>query len=274
MEADRQDPPRNARKTPTARGAAAPAAGESPAALLVHGFNGEPLDMEELEEHLRQRGFTTRNLLLPGHGTRVQDLARSTWQDWEAAVATATAKLLERHERVVLVGHSMGGALSLHTAANEPRVAGVAALCPPLRMHPGEVPFVALSRHVTPYLPTFPEDVRDPGARTRYARRAYGWTPLPAVHSFFSALPTLRTELERVRCPSLIVCARNDHVVPMRDGKEIFERLGTRDKDLLVLEQSYHVVTKDVERRHLFERVGAFAGRVAVPRPVKRTRGA
>lgn len=251
------------------------AAGDtSPAALLVHGFNGEPLDMEELEEHLRGLGFATHNLLLPGHGARVQDLARRTWRDWEEAVAAATTRLLDRHARVVLIGHSMGGALSLHTAANEPRVAGVAALCPPLRMHPGEVPIVAVGRHVTPYLPTFREDVRDPGARVRYARRAYRWTPLPAVHSFFSALPVLREELERVRCPTLIVCARHDHVVPARDGMEIFERLGAADKDLLVLDQSYHVITKDVERHIVFERVGAFTTRVATPRPTKRKRGA
>ncbi len=262
---------RKARNTGTTRGTAA---GDAPAALLVHGFNGEPLDMEELEEHLRGLGFATHNLLLPGHGAQVQDLARRTWSDWEEAVAAATARLLDRHARVVLVGHSMGGALSLHTAANEPRVAGVAALCPPLRMHPGEVPIVAVGRHVTPYLPTFREDVRDPGARVRYARHAYRWTPLPAVHSFFSALPVLREELERVHCPTLIVCARHDHVVPARDGMEIFERLGATDKDLLVLDQSYHVITKDVERHIVFERVGAFTTRATTPRPIKRKRGA
>jgi carboxylesterase len=245
-----------------------------PAALLVHGFNGEPLDMQELEEHLQGHGYATRNLLLPGHGTHVRDLARSTWRDWEGAVTGAAASLLDRHENVVLVGHSMGGSLSLHVAANEPRVAGVAALCPPLRMFPGQVPFVAVGRHITPYLPTLREDVYDPEARFRYARRAYRWTPLPAAHALFSALPGLRAELGRVRCPALVITARRDHVVPTRDGIEAFHLLGSQDKDLLVLDKSYHVITKDIERKLVFERVAAFANRVALPPQAKRQRGA
>src|SRR5579863_2283449 len=109
--------------------------GEQPAAVLVHGFNGEPLDMRELAEFLGARGFATRILLLPGHGTHFRHFARTTWADWSAAVATATREMLERHERVILIGHSMGAALSLYTTAHEPRVAGVVGLCPPLNMH-------------------------------------------------------------------------------------------------------------------------------------------
>ncbi|GAC1450297.1 MAG: alpha/beta fold hydrolase [Ktedonobacterales bacterium] len=237
--------------------------GEMPAVLLVHGFNGEPLDMLELEQHLQAQGCATRNLLLPGHGTRARDLANTGWSDWSASVAGATTELLARYPRVVLVGHSMGAALSLHIAASDPRVAGVAALCPPLRMHPGEVGLVAITRLITPYVPTFREDVRDPDAQVRYARHAYRWTPLPAVHNLYSALPALRAELPRVRCPALVICARQDHVVPVRDGIEAFQLLGTADKELLVLEQSYHGVTKDVERTTVFDRVGAFAARIA-----------
>lgn len=248
--------------------------GAQPAVLLVHGFNGEPIDMLELEQHLQTQGYATRNLLLPGHGTSARNLAHTRWNDWSAAVAAATDELLTRTSNVVLVGHSMGAALSLHTAANDARVTGVAALCPPMRMHPGEVEFVAVTRLITPYLPTFREDVRDRGAHLRYTRNAYRWTPLPAVHSLYSALPALRAELPRMCCPALVICARRDHVVPVRDGIEAFQLLGTADKELLVLEQSYHVVTKDVERAIVFDRVGAFVSRVVEPAHVEQRRGA
>lgn len=235
-----------------------------PGVLLVHGFNGEPVDMRELELDLGARGFATRNLTLPGHGLTARHFARSTWADWSAAVAAATQEMLDRHPSVLLVGHSMGGALSLHTAANERRVAGVAALCPPLHMHFGQKPATAALHRVLPYLPTFPEDVYDPGAAARYVRRAYRWTPLAPAHSLFTTLRDhVQHELHQIRCPALVACALRDHVVPARDGMEIYRRLGTLDKEMLVLERSYHVIMKDVERAQVCARVGAFAERVA-----------
>ncbi len=239
------------------------ATGNLPAVLLIHGFNGEPLDMRELEARLCARGHATRNLLLPGHGTHVRDFARTTFADWSGAVEGAAREMLREHQRLILVGHSMGGALSLHLAAREPGVAGVVGLCPPLRMYPGQVEFAAWLHRVLPYLPTIREDVYDPSARLRYDRRAYRWTPLAAAHSLFSHLPRLRGELGHIHCPALIVAARKDHVVPVSDGIEIYRRLGTNDRELMVLERSYHVVMKDVEREAVFERVEAFAQRVA-----------
>src|SRR5690242_896830 len=93
--------------------------------ILVHGFNGEPVDMIEVERALTQQGILTTNLLLPGHGTTLQDFAASRWEDWFAAVGAATTAAQERGERVILSGHSLGGALVLAVAAVEPRLSGV-----------------------------------------------------------------------------------------------------------------------------------------------------
>jgi carboxylesterase len=248
--------------------------GTRAALLLVHGFNGEPVDMQELEEYAAAQGFATRNLQLPGHGMTARDLAQASWADWTRAVRRATADLRETGLPVVLVGHSMGAALSLHEAASNPDVSAVAALCPPLRMHPGEVRMTAYLRVVVPYLPTIREDIFDPEARHRYDRHAHRWTSLAAAHSLFSSLPALRAELGSVRCPVLVVAARRDHVVPMRDGIEAHRLLGSQDKELLVLERSYHGVTKDVERHQVFERVVGLAERVAPPQSFQRRLGA
>jgi carboxylesterase len=243
------------------------AEGLLPALLLVHGFNGEPVDMDELGDFAQRQGFAAKNLLLPGHGSTARALAQATWADWSRAVRDATAALIDTGRPVILVGHSMGGALALHEAAANAGVAGVVALCPPLYMYPGQVQLASVWRHVIPYLPTLREDIYDREARLRYTRRAYRWTPLAAAHSLFSALPGLRAQLGHITCPVMVIVARRDHVVPMRDGIQAYHLLKTSHKELMVLERSYHVVTKDVERLEVFERVCRFATRVMLADP-------
>jgi len=50
--------------------------------LLCHGFTGTPQSLRPWGDHLAAEGFTVRCPLLPGHGTRWQDLNRTGWHDW------------------------------------------------------------------------------------------------------------------------------------------------------------------------------------------------
>jgi carboxylesterase len=230
--------------------------------ILVHGFNGEPVDMIELERALPKQGFLTTNMLLPGHGTTLQNFATSRWEDWFLAVREEAEAALERGERVILIGHSLGGALVMGVAAVEPRLSGVVPLCPPTSMHEGMRVAVSRLHRYLPYMPSFGEDVRDRwGARKRYERKAYRWVALSTAASLFGALPELRKLLPRVTAPALVVVAQHDHVVPAQDGIDAYKLLGSREKELLLLERSFHVVTKDVERDLVSARVSAFCVR-------------
>jgi carboxylesterase len=227
--------------------------------ILVHGFNGEPVDMIELERALAQQGFLTTNMLLPGHGTTLQSFAASRWEDWFAAVREETEEALSRGERVILIGHSLGGALIMGVAAVVPQVSGIVPLCPPTAMHEGMRIAVSRLHRYLPYMPSWGEDVRDRwGARRRYERKAYRWVALSTAHSLFGALPELRKLLPGVACPALVVAAHHDHVVPAQDGIDAYKLLGSREKELLLLERSFHVVTKDVERDLVSARVSEF----------------
>ena len=227
--------------------------------VLIHGINGSPEDMRELGQILEARGYQTRNLLLPGHGTTIHDFAQTGWEMWKQAVTGAADEALAERRPVFVVGHSLGAALALSVAAERPQLAGVVALCPPVRLYDVIAKAVAAARHITPYLPAWGEDIRDrKGARLRYRRDVYHWTSTAALHTLMTALPRLRRQLPSISVPALVIAARHDHIVPVRDGREAFELIGSERKELVVLHESFHSVTKDCERHIVNERVLAF----------------
>src|SRR5215831_15493259 len=79
--------------------------------LLVHGLNGSTGDMAELEEIFQKQGIITKNMLLPGHGTKVKDMLSIGWEEWAQAVQNELRLIKESADVVFLVGHSLGGAL-------------------------------------------------------------------------------------------------------------------------------------------------------------------
>ena len=48
--------------------------------VLVHGYTGSPSSMRPWAEYLNQQGYTVRVPLLPGHGTKPEDLSEIKWQ--------------------------------------------------------------------------------------------------------------------------------------------------------------------------------------------------
>ncbi len=225
--------------------------------LLVHGLNGSTGDMAELEEIFQKQGFIAKNMLLPGHGTKVKDMLSIGWEEWAQAVRDELNQLKESCDVIFLVGHSLGGALVLHVAAHE-EVAGVVPICAPLHLHPWLKPAVSIGKYLLPLVPVIREDVRDREARHRYTRDVYRWTPVHPVESMMRYLPRLRTELPHIIAPSLIITSVHDHVVPARDGREIYRLIGSREKHLVTLHHSYHVVMKDHDREEVFDKTLAF----------------
>lgn len=226
-------------------------------ALLVHGLNGNLRDMGDLSEHLAMYGIVTKNTLLPGHGTSVRDMMLLGWTEWERAVLTELHDLKKCCDLVFLIGHSLGGALCLHAAAQE-EVAGVVTMCAPLRLSPWIRPAVTLAKRIIPAVPNLREDVRNREARRTYASDTYRWTAMAPVESLLHFLPRLRVELPRITAPALVMVSVHDHVVPPRDGREIYRLLGSKEKYLVTFHRSNHVIMKDNDKEEVFAKTLAF----------------
>jgi esterase/lipase len=103
------------------------------ACLLLHGFTGNPAEMENLALFLRRHGCAVAVPQLPGHAMRPEDLCGVSYRAWLAASENAFHQLQQQHEKVFVIGLSMGGTLALHLAAHH-QFAGVVTLAAALRL--------------------------------------------------------------------------------------------------------------------------------------------
>ncbi len=229
-------------------------------ALVLHGYTGSPVSMRPLAEALADAGFAVELPRLPGHGTDPADLALTTWQDWLAEAERTLAVLQARvpDGKVVVVGLSMGGALTLALGETHPELAGIVPINAPARGPEGLLDGIAaMLEGGAEMIDSIGGDIADPDAD----EVSYDQTPLRPLHTMLEAGEGVRAALGDVRCPALVITSRQDHVVPPVDSDTIAESLGG-PVERLWLEKSYHVATLDYDRAEVERATIEFAQRV------------
>jgi len=227
------------------------AANGSPTGVLVlHGFTGSPVSMRPWAEHLAAAGMTVRLPLLPGHGTRWQDLNGTTWEDWYLAVERALDELSGRCKEVFVCGLSMGATLALRLAEVRPDdVSGVIVVNPSLNTEDRRAVLLPLFSRFLSSFPPIGNDIKKPGVD----EGAYHRLPLRAAVSVPKLWAAVRADLAAIRAPILAFRSETDHVVPASSmllltsgatGTTVTERL---------LTGSYHVATLDHDAPAIFE---------------------
>jgi carboxylesterase len=230
--------------------------------LLSHGFTGSPASMVPWGQYLSEQGYAVSVPLLPGHGTRWQDMTGTTFADYYAAVEKAFADLQARTDAIVVGGLSMGGCLALWLAALRPRdVAGVVLVNPAVASTNKQLLAVPLLKHVVPAMSAIGNDIKKPGV----SEGAYPKTPLKPLHSMVQAWKQVREDLPKVTAPLLLFRSAEDHVVDPSSGKIIMDNVSSRDATERVLANSYHVATLDNDAPQIFQESAAFIRRVTAP---------
>jgi carboxylesterase len=236
-------------------------------AVLVHGFTGSPYEMHYLGEQLSRAGIAVHGLRLPGHGTTIEDLDRTTWQDWAEAVEDAFDSLRLVCGQVAVVGQSLGGLLALHLAAHRPDVAAVGSLATPLWLEGLGAKVADWAARGALRWPAIPKlvrtDVRDP--RVRRENPCYEQIPTKALGELARFMKLVGGELGQIRQPVLVLHGRKDHTAPVACARRIAE--ATRAVRLRILPRSYHLIAADVERDIVAAEVADFIRRNASVKP-------
>jgi carboxylesterase len=211
---------------------------------------------------LADRGISVVGPRLPGHGTSWEDLEGTTWQDWERESEAALLDLADRCSAVIAVGLSMGGAMVLHLAAKHPdKMRGVVAVNPDVRRP--ELVFVPLVRLFTRTTKGVGNDIKKPGQD----ELVYDRVPLKGALQLGKFYRTVQKEIPSVRLPLLVFSSPEDHVAKPSNSRYVMQHVGSAQKELVTLPNSYHVATLDYDAELIFERTLQFAGAVAQNAP-------
>jgi len=227
--------------------------------LLSHGFTGQPASITPWGQALAERGYAVEVPRLPGHGTTWQEMNKTTWADWYGELSAAFERLAADNDAVVVGGLSMGGALVLRLAADNPdRVAGVVVVNPAVATKRLDVKLLPVLKHLVGSFPGIANDIKKEGVE----EHGYPKTPLKAAHSMMSSWPLLVADLPKITAPLLYFRSTEDHVVDEKSQPLITGKVSSRDVTVVPLENSYHVATLDHDADKIFSESAEFIARV------------
>lgn len=221
---------------------------ENVGVLLIHGFLGTPLSLKPQIEALKEKGYHVKAPLLPGHGADWRDLKNTNYWDWIGKVETTLYELMKVTDNVFVGGLSMGGTLSLHMAENHPdRIKGIFPINPAIRLDNPLVKFIWLLKYIVPSIKAPPTDTRDRSVK----EINYNRMPTQTVYELYKLLRLTDKHLDKVKCPVMLLASFEDHIVPIEQKRYIFDSISSSEKEFIILKDSYHTATLDLDKNRI-----------------------
>jgi carboxylesterase len=228
--------------------------GGSKAVFLIHGYTGNVSEMMHLAERLHQSGFTVSVPRLPGHGTCIPDFLQTNRHHWLRFCLDHYLDLSARYDTVYVAGLSMGGLLSV-LVAEIFRPEKIALLAPALKVRN---PLI----HLTPFLSPFVSRLRreyesDPeeNPALRAIHDEYWKYEYPRqVAQLYALQKQAKRGIARVAADTLVIVSEKDRTVPVQTGAYLERKLVCPVRTV-VLKESGHILTTDVEKERVAEEV-------------------
>lgn len=191
--------------------------GAENAVVFIHGILSTPRFWDGYVPAAPE-DWSVMSVLLPGHGGSVKDFGRAKWGAWRQHVHEILLRLKATHTRVYLVGHSMGGLLSILEAAEDPQgIAGMVLMAPALRIRVKPSAILHNMLKGVGLAESREELVKYYGTEQDWRVWRYiGW--IPRYLELFALSRAARKALPRLTAPTLAFLHGRDELVSPRSG--------------------------------------------------------
>ncbi len=220
-----------------------------------------PEEVRPLAEFLKGKGYCVFVPCLKGHGTSSDDLAKTSYEEWIDSVNEGYALLSSICKRVVAGGFSMGAGLALEISSRIDRVAGVFAICPPMRLQDFSSKFVPAVytwnrlmdlAHLEDAKKEFIEN-KPENPEINYFRN-----PISGIRELGRLMDNIKNKLQYIKAPALVIQASDDPVVNPAGSRDVFKLIGTSRKEYTVFNFQRHGILRGEGAVRVYKRVLSF----------------
>ncbi|MGD6876398.1 alpha/beta hydrolase [Bacillus infantis] len=219
--------------------------------LVSHGFTGSAQSMRPLGEAYAKAGYTVCGPRLKGHGTHYEEMEQTQYSDWIASIEEGFQWLKERCDDIFVTGLSMGGTLTLYMAEKHPEIKAIIPINAAVEI--SDMKGAAGLQDVR-FLDAIGSDIKKADVK----ELAYEKTPVKSIGEIVQLMELVKGGLADIECPALIFVSSEDHVVPPDNSRLILDRISSKDKKLITMENSYHVATLDNDQQLIIDETLAF----------------
>jgi len=243
------------------------------AIILAHGMTGSPQEMKFFAEYLNRMGYSVLCPRLANHGQPIEVLKKTKWQEFYQSIRSAFQEASRGHKFIFAAGLSLGALLVLLLADEfGDKISAVSCLSPTLFYDGWNTPW---TKYLLPFAFATPlknvfyfKEERPYGIKNkkiqdlmyRYYSKAglddiehvdrfgYPYFPVTLFYQLNLCVKHLSKRLSYIHNPLQLIQARNDDITGVKNSQFIYDRIKSDIKELVLLDNSYHVITADQER--------------------------
>lgn len=212
--------------------------GNKTGCLLIHGFTSTPAELRIMGEALHKKGYSVYGILLAGHGTMPDDMLTVSSEDWIECAQQGVNELKKQCNRVIVIGHSMGGLLALQMAARN-KIAGLVTIAAAIKPFNRLSALAWLFKHFQKYT-SLPQG-EWPSEQKKYLLH-YPYFPVSAAAELHRLAVHTRRILPQITANALIIQTKDDETVRPESASIIYHNISSQEKECLWLDGGTHNV--------------------------------
>jgi len=251
--------------------------------FLIHGLTGTAKEMSSIAQRLNKRGFSVAGPLMLNHDKSISRLKRTSWQELYNSIRDEFVKYSNDYENIFVAGLSFGALIGILLAHEFPAKVKALNCFSPTLFYDGwgnpksrvllpliyktpvkywlyfkeEYPYGLKNERLRSKVESFYKDARlfDYGKVHLYG---YPVIPVSCMYQNYLLAKKVISLLKDIRTPIQLLQARDDDVTSPKNSYYIYGNIGSKDKKIIFLEDSYHIITADQERDKVADETVAF----------------
>ncbi|OQB13927.1 MAG: Carboxylesterase [Candidatus Omnitrophica bacterium ADurb.Bin205] len=257
--------------------------GDKNLCFLIHGLTGTAKEMGSIGVRLNREGFSVASPMMLGHNQSLSVLKRVRWQELYAGIKKEFLKYESEYKNIFVGGLSFGALIAILLAYEFPKkVRAINCFSPTLFFDGWNTPkakillplvFNTPLKYYVYLKEEYPYGIKNERLRSKvesfykasglfdYSKvHLYGYPVIPvsSMHQNRLLAKYIGKVLPLINTPIQILQAKEDDITSPKNSYFIYDHIGSKDKKVILLEDSYHIIIADQEREKVAQETISF----------------